>query len=77
MVSTVASSAERCSRASSGSSASPSWLMELATSVANSISQDGDALLPLLALEHRSSLLATVLTTVPALVVGLAFLVLT
>lgn len=49
----------------------------LATLVANSISQDGDALLPLLALEHRSALLATVLTTVPALVVGLAFLVLT
>jgi hypothetical protein len=49
----------------------------LATLVANTISQDGDALLPLLALEHRSALLATVLTTIPALVVGLAFLVLT
>ena len=48
-----------------------------ATFVANTISQDGDALLPLLALEHRSALLATVLTTVPALLVGLAFLVLT
>jgi len=51
--------------------------MPLATFVANTISQDGDALLPLLALEHRSALLATVLTTLPALVVGLAFLVLT
>ncbi|HEV2798662.1 MAG TPA: putative manganese transporter [Nocardioides sp.] len=51
--------------------------MPLATLVANTISQDGDALLPLLALEHRSALLATVLTTIPALVVGLAFLVLT
>jgi hypothetical protein len=51
--------------------------MPLATLVANTISQDGDALLPLLALEHRSALLATVLTTVPALLVGLAFLVLT
>lgn len=51
--------------------------MPLATFVANTISQDGDALLPLLALEHRSALLATVLTTVPALLVGLAFLVLT
>jgi hypothetical protein len=50
--------------------------MPLATLVANTISQAGDALLPLLALEHRSALLATVLTTVPALLVGLVFLVL-
>jgi len=32
-------------------------------------------LLPLLALEHRSALLATVLTTIPALLVGLCLLV--
>jgi hypothetical protein len=51
--------------------------MPLATLVANTISQDGDALLPLLALEHRSALLATVLTTVPALAAGLTFLLLT
>jgi Putative, 10TM heavy-metal exporter len=51
--------------------------MPLATLVANTISQDGDALLPLLALEHRSALVATVLTTIPALLVGLVFLVLT
>jgi hypothetical protein len=51
--------------------------MPLATLVANTISQDGDALLPLLALEHRSALVATVLTTIPALMVGFAFLVLT
>ncbi|WP_167736075.1 putative manganese transporter [Nocardioides sp. 503] len=51
--------------------------MPLPTLVANTISQDGDALLPLLALEHRSALLATVLTTVPALLVGSALLVLT
>src|SRR5829696_1366169 len=50
--------------------------MPLATLVANTISQDGDALLPLLALERRSALLATVLTTVPALVVGLSILLL-
>ncbi|WP_210504090.1 putative manganese transporter [Nocardioides xinjiangensis] len=50
--------------------------MPLATLVANTISQDGDALLPLLALEHRSALVATVLTTIPALAVGFAFLVL-
>jgi hypothetical protein len=49
----------------------------MATLVANTISQDGDALLPLLALEHRSALVATVLTTIPALTVGLAFLALT
>ena len=50
--------------------------MPLSTFVANTISQDGDALIPLLALEHRSALLATVITTVPALVVGLGLLVL-
>ena len=50
--------------------------MPLSTLVANTISQDGDALLPLLALEHRSALLATVITTIPALVVGLAMVVL-
>ena len=45
----------------------------LPTLVANTISQDGDALIPLLAMEQRSALLATVLTTVPALVVGSLF----
>jgi hypothetical protein len=44
--------------------------MPLSTLVANSISQDGDALLPLLALESRSALLATLITTIPAVVVG-------
>ena len=44
--------------------------MPLPTLVANSISQDGDALLPLLALERRSAVLATCITTVPALLVG-------
>ncbi|MEV7429349.1 MULTISPECIES: putative manganese transporter [unclassified Nocardioides] len=51
--------------------------MPVSTLVANSISQDGDALIPLLAMEHRSALLATVLTTIPAIVVGSALLVLT
>lgn len=50
--------------------------MPVSTLVANTISQDGDALIPLLALEHRSALLATVLTTLPALVVGTALLLL-
>lgn len=40
------------------------------TLIANAISQDGDALLPLLALERRSALLATCITTVPGLLVG-------
>ncbi|WP_139977786.1 putative manganese transporter [Nocardioides litoris] len=48
----------------------------LPTLVANTVSQDGDALLPLLALEKRSALLATVITTVPALVVGTGLLLL-
>lgn len=48
----------------------------LPTLVANSVSQDGDALLPLLALDHRSALLGTVITTVPALLVGSALLLL-
>jgi hypothetical protein len=44
--------------------------MPLSTLAANTVSQDGDALIPLLALEHRSALLATVITTIPAIVVG-------
>jgi hypothetical protein len=51
--------------------------MPLSTLVANTVSQDGDALLPLLALERRSALLATVITTLPALLVGSALLLLT
>ncbi|WP_101524977.1 putative manganese transporter [Nocardioides houyundeii] len=50
--------------------------MPLSTLVANTVSQDGDALIPLLALEHRSALLATVLTTIPALAVGAGILLL-
>ncbi|MQW77218.1 hypothetical protein GHK92_15195 [Nocardioides sp. dk4132] len=50
--------------------------MPLPTLVANMVSQDGDALLPLMALEHRAALLATVLTTIPALVVGSALFLL-
>jgi hypothetical protein len=48
----------------------------LPTLVANAISQDGDALIPLAALRRRSAALATVITTVPALAVGSALLVL-
>lgn len=38
--------------------------------LANAVSQDGDALLPLLARDRRGALAATAATTVPALVVG-------
>jgi hypothetical protein len=50
--------------------------MPLSTFVANTISQDGDALIPLLALESRSALIATLVTTLPALLVGSAVLLL-
>lgn len=38
--------------------------------LANAISQDGDALFPLMALHRPSALKATIVTTVPALIVG-------
>jgi len=40
------------------------------TLLANAVSQDGDALIPLLALRRRSALLASAVTVVPALLVG-------
>jgi hypothetical protein len=44
--------------------------------LANAVAQDGDALLPLIALDRRAAATASVLTTVPALAVGsLALLV--
>ncbi len=45
-------------------------ILPFAAIMAHAISQDGDALFPLLALHPRSALLATVVTTVPALVIG-------
>jgi subtilisin family serine protease len=48
--------------------------MPLSTLVANALSQDGDALLPLIPLDRRGALLATVVTTVPGLLVGALFL---
>ncbi|WP_229401507.1 putative manganese transporter [Micromonospora okii] len=50
--------------------------LPLSTLVANAVSQDGDALIPLAALRRRSAALATVITTVPAAAVGAAVLVL-
>lgn len=38
--------------------------------IANSISQDGDALFPLLAMDKKSSFWAAVVTTIPAIAVG-------
>lgn len=39
--------------------------------IANSISQDGDALFPLLALDKKSSIWSMIITTIPAILVGL------
>jgi hypothetical protein len=42
--------------------------------IANALSQDGDALFPLLAMDRRSAVTASALTTIPAVVVGTAAL---
>lgn len=46
-------------------------LIPFAALFANAISQDGDALLPLLAIDRRSALWATVISTIPAIIFGL------
>ena len=43
--------------------------------MANAVAQDGDALLPMLAQDRRTALVTTVLTSVPALLVGFVALV--
>jgi hypothetical protein len=48
-------------------------MVPFAAVLANAISQDGDALFPLLAIDRKSSLWATVITTVPAFVFGIVF----
>lgn len=45
-------------------------MVPFAALLANAISQDGDALFPLLAIDRRSSLWATVITTIPAIIIG-------
>ncbi|KKY00902.1 membrane protein [Paraclostridium benzoelyticum] len=45
--------------------------LPFAALVANSISQDGDALFPLLAMDKKSALWATIITTIPSIIVGL------
>ncbi len=47
-------------------------MVPFAALLANAISQDGDALFPLLAIDKKSSLIATIITTIPALIVGVA-----
>lgn len=48
-------------------------LIPFAALLANAISQDGDALFPLLAIDRKSALWATVITTIPAIILGLLF----
>lgn len=48
----------------------------LPTLVANAVAQDGDALLPLIALDRRAAAVASVVTTVPALAAGTLVLLL-
>lgn len=45
--------------------------LPFAALVANSISQDGDALFPLLAMDKKSAMWATIITTIPSIIVGL------
>ena len=40
--------------------------------VANAISQDGDALFPLMAIDMKAAIIATIYTTIPAAIVGVA-----
>jgi hypothetical protein len=39
---------------------------------ANAVSQDGDALFPLIAIDKKGAIIATIYTAIPALIVGLA-----
>ncbi|MDZ7681811.1 MAG: putative manganese transporter [Fodinibius sp.] len=39
--------------------------------VANAISQDGDALFPLMAIDMKAAIIATIYTTIPALIIGI------
>ena len=48
-------------------------MIPFAALLANAISQDGDALFPMLAIDLRSSFWASVITTIPALILGLIF----
>lgn len=45
--------------------------LPFAALVANTISQDGDALFPLIAVNKKAAFLATLITTIPAIIVGI------
>lgn len=49
-------------------------VVPLATLAANALSQDGDALFPLIVMDRRAAVVATVITTVPGVVVGTAMI---
>ena len=49
-------------------------MVPFATLAANALSQDGDALFPLVMMDRRSATIATVITTVPGLLIGAALL---
>ena len=44
--------------------------LPLGAVIANSISQDGDALFPIISMDKKSALWATIITTIPAIIVG-------
>lgn len=46
-------------------------LVPFSALLANALSQDGDALFPLIAIDKRSAVMATIINTIPALLVGL------
>lgn len=48
-------------------------MLPFAALLSNAISQDGDALFPLLIMDRKSSIWATVITTVPALIFGVLY----
>ncbi|MEG2788551.1 MAG: putative manganese transporter [Romboutsia sp.] len=44
--------------------------LPLGAVIANSISQDGDALFPIIAMDKKTAIWATIITTIPAIIVG-------
>ncbi|WP_042273999.1 putative manganese transporter [[Clostridium] dakarense] len=51
--------------------------LPLGAVIANSISQDGDALFPIIALDKKSALWASIVTTIPAILVGIIVYIVT
>jgi hypothetical protein len=54
-----------------------SGVLPFATLAANALSQDGDALFPLVMMDRRSAIVATVLTTLPGLLIGTVLVIVT